>query len=721
MTPPLRFLAPAVLAAALLPARAAFIVDQVTVRRAGNDAVLELQFATEVQFQRVIATAAGDTVIVAYQLVATTNREVGPGSQLLALDHLKGLERLRLTDEPAQGERERRIVLQLAGAGAVQARAGRDKQRLEILLVGQGGALAETPAAAPPAAAADDRAAALLATARERLAAGQPAAALEALNALLDLPPGPATPEAQALAGQAWEAAGEPGRARAEYETFLKLYPEDPQAASIRQRLAGLAPATTAPRAERPAARPEEATLTASTSMSFLGGNGRVRSQEFQDSPIAGLPPVAGEPQFSDERTRQLYNDVDVNWRRRNAEVDQRFVFRDAYTTDLERPDRSKNRLSSLYFDHKALKDGWGGRIGRQSGTGGGILGRFDGAQGWWMATRQLKLGAAVGAPSEPLFDTKRWFAGLRADADRLVGGLGAGVFLIEQRIDGELDRRAAGLDLRWFDGGSTVFAQLDYDLAFGALNIASLQGTHVTAGNTVWTLLLDRRVLSTLSLGNALTFEDPTQPGVIFRNIQDRLANTTVAALRDQIRRLTPMVSQAQLGVTHPLSAHWTTGGSLQLTNTGAIPPVPEVPGFENGRPATGDIVSATAQLIGLNLLSERDTHVGAVTLIRSPQLDGMVLSYNQSAFWWSHWQVEPSLQYYRDRTAENSRSERWTPGLRVTYRGWKKLALESALTYEIGTASREAPDPGGSGQTVTTREGSNRASYSLGARLEF
>lgn len=714
---PIRILAVAV-AAACLPAQAAFIVDQVLVRREGADVVLELQFSTDVLFQRVIATAAGDTVIVAYQLVASTNREVGPGSQLLALDHLRGLERLRLTDEPTQAERERRIVLRLGTAGPVLARAGRDSQRLEIVLVGQGGAITG-PAAATP----DDGAPALLATARARLAAGEPLPALEALNALLDQPPGPATREAQALAGQAWEAAGLPERARAEYETFLKLYPEGDDAEAVRHRLAGLPAGTAAPvaSAEPSAHPPEDTTLTASTSMTWLGGNGRVRSQEFQDSPIAGLPPVAGEPQFSDDRTRQLYNDVDIHWRRRNTELDQRFVFRDAYTTDLERSDRSKNRLSSLYFDHKALKDGWGGRIGRQSGTGGGILGRFDGAQGWWMASRTLKLGAAAGAPAEPLFDTKRWFWGLRADAERIVGGLGAGVFLIEQRIDGELDRRAAGLDLRWFDGGSTLFAQVDYDITFGALNIASVQGTHVTADDTVWTVLLDRRVLSTLSLGNALTFEDPSQPGVIFRNIQDRLANTTVDALRRQIRRLTPMISQAQLAVTHPLSAHWTTGGSVQLTNTGAIPPVPEVPGFEDGRPATGDIVSATAQLIGLNLLSDRDTHVGAVTVIRSPGLDGLVVSYNQSSWWWTHWQFEPSLQYYRDRLPEGSRSERWTPGLRLTYRGWKRVALETALTYEIGTASREGPDPAGGPLPVTTRERSNRASYSLGARLEF
>jgi hypothetical protein len=242
-----------------------------------------------------------------------------------------------------------------------------------------------------------------------------------------------------------------------------------------------------------------------------------------------------------------------------------------------------------------------------------------------------------------------------------------------------------------------------------------------VAEDNTVYTLLYDRRALSPLSLGNALTFEDPTRPGEIFRDIASRLASTTVGALRAQILKITPMVTQAQAGVTRPLNPHWTVGGSLGLTNTGAIPPVPEVPGFENGRPATGDIVSASAQLIGLNLLGDRDTHVGAMTVIRSPLLDGLLLSYNQSAWWWTDWQVEPSLQYYRDRTPEGSRSERWTPGLRITYRGWKKLALETAVTYEIGSATRMTADPGGAAPLVTTEERSRRASYSLGARLEF
>ncbi|MCB1995889.1 MAG: hypothetical protein KDG57_08455, partial [Rhodoferax sp.] len=514
-------------------------------------------------------------------------------------------------------------------------------------------------------------------------------------------------------------------RARAEYETFLRLYPQGEDSDRVRQRLAGLPAEAARPApqvAERePAAPRDDTTLDASVSMNWYGGNGQLRSQDFQDSPIAGLPPTVGEAQFSSDRASQVIGAADLSWRRRTDDQDQRVVFRNAYTRDLERPEKSRNRLSAAYFDHRALKDGWGVRLGRQSPTGGGVMGRFDGLQGYVTPVGKLRLGAVAGVPAEPLFDTQRHFYGLRVEQDRVVGALGGSLYAIEQRIDGEVDRRAVGMDLRWFSGGTSVFAQFDYDVAFNATNAVSVQGTHVAEDNTVYTLLYDRRALAPLSLGNALTFEDPAQPGVIFTRIAPRLANTTVAALREQIVALTPMVTQAQAGITKPLNPHWSVGASLGLTNTGAIPPVPEVPGFETGRPATGDIVSATAQLIGLNLLSDRDTHVGVITTIRSPQLDGLLLAYNQSAWWWTDWQVEPSLQYYRDRTPEGSRSERWTPGLRITYRGWKKVALETSLTYEIGKATRMLADPAGSAPPTATQESSRRASYALGARFEF
>ncbi|WP_284619041.1 tetratricopeptide repeat protein [Aquabacterium humicola] len=795
MKPPFPILPCAFAAPLLFAAGAACsqVIDEVDIRREGDDAVLQVRFATEVQFQRSATTRSGDLTQVVYSLLTTTNRQLATPMQARRLRAAAGVPEIELTDEADRsepGDQLRRLVLRFGEPVQLRVRAGRGNRAIDVVLTGKGRGLplpaspaaraaparppapapapvpAPAPTAAPttapitappttaptagppvapPAGAAPGTAAApataaaspeleartaeLLARARAAFDAGRHAEAIEALNQLLELPPTTSTRDAQELAGRVHLAAGDPARARAELETYLTLWPQGEGSDRVRALLATLPAAPTLATPGMPGAPsmaeaitappPEpEVTINGSTSLTAYGGNGQVRSRDFLDSPIAGVPQVAGDPTLSADRSRQLYTDVDLNWRRRNSALEQRFVFRDSYTRDQLRPDKSRNRLSALYFDHRSIAGGWSVRLGRQSPTGGGVTSRFDGARGSYQLTPRLKIGAVAGEPTDRYFDSKRRFLGASVDAERLPGGFGLGVYAIEQRIDGLTDRRAVGLDLRFFRAGTTVFSQFDYDVAIGALNTASVQATLITEDNTVWNALYDRRKLSTLALGNALTFEDPAQPGVLMRRIRDRLAGTTVAALRDQVRRITPDITQAQVGVTKPLNKNWQVAGSVQLTNTGAIPPVPEVAGFENGRPATGDIVTTSAQLIGLNLYSARDTHVLSVSRIASVLLDGTLVSYNNSSLLGS-WLVEPTLQWYRDTTSTGSSNRRWSPGLRVTYRGWKRLAVESAVTWEIGRATRHqnAVD----GALTTTQESTRRVNYSLGVRIEF
>jgi len=577
---------------------------------------------------------------------------------------------------------------------------------------------AEAPLLVP--AEVDARAQSLLTAAQAAVVQQNATGAIDLLNELLNLPPNRYTQVAQELAGVARARSGDTARARIEFETYLQLYPAGEGSDRVRRELAALpAPAPQAPPA---ATRPEaETTVTGSASVTYFGGNGQVRSQDFKDSPIAGLPQVAGDPLFSADKAQQLLTDIDLTWRRRDTEHDVRFVFRDSYTADLERSDKSKNRFTALYVDYKSLTGRYGVRLGRQSPTGGGVLGRFDGVSANMILRPKLKLSAVAGEATDTFFDSKRRFYGMSLDVDSLLPNFGAAAYVIQQTIDDYIDRRGVGVEMRYFKGGTSVFSQFDYDLLIKGLNIATVQGTVITDDNTVFNALYDRRTLAMLTLGNSLTFEDAANPGVLYTRIADRLANTTLLALRDQIKRTTPFITQAQLGITRPVNKTWQVGASAQLTNTGAIPPVPEVPGFENGRLATGNIYSVSGQLIGANLYSQRDTHVFSTTGISSPDLQGILLSYNNSSIAWNVWQLEPSLQYYRDRNTQGSTNERWTPGLRATYRGWDRWSLESNLTYELGKASRVGVDPNDPALTITAKESSNRANYSLGARYSF
>lgn len=740
-------------------------IDQVEVLREGAHTVMRIVFTEQVQLRRSITAQHAGLLTIQYALVAGTNAQLR-SSQQLRLGPRDGLPEMDLADDPEPDLRNRRIVVRLRGTRELSVRAGAGNRSIEVVLHDWAPvaavpvpAPAPTPPApppvpAPPAAAAsapdtasdpaaapapapspvavEATAMALMDSARQALQRGAWQAALDALNDVLALPPNRQSREALELAGVARARMGDYRRARLEFEAYLRQYPSGEGAERVRQELATL-PVGAPAAASRPAgvaapAKPTGQTLiNGSAGLNYYGGNGQVRSQEFKDSPLGGLPSTPGEPLLSSDRTRQAIGDLDLSWRHRDADQDMRFVLRDSYASDLERSDKSRNRLSSLYFDYRSLAPGAGGfglRAGRQSPQSGGVLSRFDGVTGYVVAAPQVKLSAVAGEPADKFFDSKRRFYGGAVEADGLVPNLGLSLYGIEQRIDAEIDRRAVGLEARFFKDGVSVFAQLDHDLMFKTTNIATVQGTWVFGDGSVVNALYDRRALPLLALGNALTFEDPAQPGVRFERIGDKLATTTLAALREQVRATTPFVTQAQLGFTRPLDKTWQLGASVQLTNTGAIPPVPGVAGYENGRPASGNLYAVNMQVVGANLLSARDTHVWSVGAVNGLTIEGWLLGYNHSSYLGAAWQIEPSLQYYRDKVgvgSTGSTSQRTTPALRLTWRGLKPWVFDSGFTYEIARVTRTAPDMTDPTLTVTTRESTRRVNYSLGTRYEF
>ena len=566
--------------------------------------------------------------------------------------------------------------------------------------------LAEVAAPSPALAAQyNAKAAALLAGAQAAYDRGDFPAAIDTLNALLNLPTNTSSRRAQEMIGRARLKVEDIARARSEFELFLQLYPTGADSREIRQLLATLPKPAVAARV-RP---PMEPTTTTSGSISlfYFGGQSQVRSQDFQTSPISGLPVLQSENTLSGTDLKQIQTNVDLNWRYRDSEKDMRFVFRDTASSDLLTEGRNRNRLSAMYFDQRSFVNGTNFRIGRQSPTGGGVLYRFDGIQGGYTFAPKWRVNAVYGKPSDDLLDTTRSFYGASIEAEALTKELSGNLYFNQGMIDGEIDRQAIGTELRYFSGGVSIFGQLDYDQVLQGLNIASLQGNWMFPDTTVANFMYDRRSTPFRSLGNILFFQDPAAP-TIARTIRELLLANSIDTLRSQVNGITAMQTQAMAGVTTPITTNWQVGSNITYTNVDEIAPVPII--LPTGQPSTGDLWSLGFQLIGSNLYSVRDTHVFSASFLSGPTYHGTLLSYNNLSSLNEQWQLEPSLRYYTQTDNTDTRTVRWTPGLRLTYRMRKQVSLETEATYEISEVN---------GPLRT--ESSTRLFYYFGARYDF
>jgi hypothetical protein len=213
------------------------------------------------------------------------------------------------------------------------------------------------------------------------------------------------------------------------------------------------------------------------------------------------------------------------------------------------------------------------------------------------------------------------------------------------------------------------------------------LQGTWQTQNRTTLNLLFDRRKAPTLTTTNAIFGQGTT-------SIETLLRTLSPEQIRQQARDVTATATQALAGFTTPVAEKWQAGADARLTNIGALPSVVLNGIVIPAQPATGNIYSYNLQAIGTNLYSGRDTSVYSLTYLTGPMQDGYLLSYNNlSAL--GDWTFEPSLRYYTQKDIQAVKLDRWTPGLRLSYRVRESLALESEFTWEktraIGPASRD------------------------------
>jgi len=501
--------------------------------------------------------------------------------------------------------------------------------------------------------------------------------AVNALNQLLILPPNSLSQQAQEMIGRARERSGQLGKAKAEYELYLKLYPDAEGAkrvkerlAMLEQRVAGLPPGARSTTSEPTESRAPVKTVFGSFAQYYYDGSTKSES-------AFNTPTTVDQASLSTRDLSSIVTTVDANARYRSDRSDTRLVFRDTDSVSLIDRNPSRNRLDAAYVDYRGLDNPYSFRLGRQTATSGGILGRFDGAIAGYKFTKNWRVNAEVGSPVDYGLDSTRYFYGLSLEAENIFDRWSGNVYGIRQMVDGIPDREAVGGEIRYFKNGNSLYSTVDYDTLFKKVNIATIQGSVQTKGQTTFTVLYDQRKAPPLSTTNAVFGQPVTSVDALLRTYtEDQLHQMALAITAD--------VKQVLASVTTPVSASWQLGDDYRLTNVGPLPAYNDGLIDIPATPGTGNIYSYTLQAIGSNLYSTRDISVFSGTWLKSPMFHGESVSYSNLTGLGAKWTLEPSLRWYTQRDTTDTKSDRYTAVLRITY-AWKEhISFEGEYDFE-------------------------------------
>jgi hypothetical protein len=688
----------------------AHVMESVEVQRLGKEAAIVVRFNTQVQYLRHTPRDRGKSLLIYVQRTGMRLPDEDSGPQTVRLPKTNMVPQFSVTypgpgdntlqvvfDQPTEfsvhsapdGRSITIVVPVLPGATdmAVQIKVPSVPSGVPPVAVprpAQPEPSAPPPAAAPSlpklaplsAAEIESRAKEWMDAATQAIAARRGVVAAERLNQILSLPPNSRTEAAQAMMGEAREYSGELSKARAEYETYLKLYPGGQHVARVKERLASLnrsvkqaLPAPGARGGEAPAV------WSAFGSLSQYYYRGQSHIETITPPPPGQLLFNRDTLSFTDQHA--LISTLDVQGRRRDAVTDTRIVLRDSDTRNFLEGQQSYNRLYAAYFERTDKELGYFVRAGRQVGIGGGIFGRYDGVWLGYNVVPTWRINTAAGSIVEFNSPFQRKFFSASADYASPPGGPGISIYYTAQNLEGLPDRRAIGYETRYFDPHTTLYGTVDYDLNFKAVNTAFVQANWRSDNGTNYFSNIDYRKSPPLSLLTALPGQislDPTQPTLDFRELLITSANTLgVEELRRQAAILTSESTLFALGFMRPFGSRWQLGADYRfarLSGTGASGILPAQDGTGNNHVISG-------QALGNNLLLTNDTTVFNTSLILAPLYTGR--AYNLTYVVPKNaWRFDGTLRYYTQNDTQEQRQTRYSPSLKVSYRWFDRLTLE-------------------------------------------
>ncbi len=516
------------------------------------------------------------------------------------------------------------------------------------------------------------------------------AAAIPLLTRLIEQPEFPERAEALELLGLARERSGQLAHAEAEYEEYLRRYPQGEAAERTRKRLRALAFATS------PASARARAAAEARSPWTLYGGISQLyrRDDAGFDNGVTS----------SDQTTQDaVLTDVALSARRRGERFDFASRVSAGYGLDLlEDGPGDQSRVTLMFAELHDRELDWTVRGGRQAGNAGGLLGTFDGLYAGYQLLPRFRLNAQLGYPVESTREgpaTDRRFYALSADLGTFAEAWDMSVYAVSQEYFGLTDRQAIGSEVRYFRPGVTFVGLVDYDLHFQDLNDVLLLGTVALPARWTMSVNLDHRKSPSLAARNALI-------GQAVTSFDELFGLYTPDEIEQLARDRTAQSDIYTLSLSRPLGERWQWSmdlSGMSLGDTPASGGVAETP--ESGM----DFVVST-QALGYGLFGRGDVSSLGLQYQSGDTTDAVSLGLNAQFPLGRLWRIGPRLRVdQREFHADGSEQLLYAPSLRTELR-WQKFSLEFEGGAEFGQRTLD-----------DASEDTTRYYLSLGYRYDF
>ena len=505
---------------------------------------------------------------------------------------------------------------------------------------------------------------ALMDDARKSMAAGEISRAIQIYTKVLQQPQHSRMAEAQEYLALAREKNGQMAHAKAEYQRYLSLYPDTEGATRVNQRLSALLAGDR---------QGSQSTVTANANAGSR--NSRQSDWRVQTYFSQYYRRDVNQQSDRDEIVSQsaLYSDVNFDARRRGERFDFSSRLSAGYRNDfLDERIGSGNalRVSYAYADMADAVTGLRGRIGRQSRNSGGVLGRFDGLNLGYQLNERIQLNTVIGKPaysSSDGIDSSRSFYGVSANYGPILENLDLGAFYIAQDVEGVQDRQAAGAEFRYFGANQSLWGMFDYDLAYGELASAFLQGSWRFESRLSIHGLVDRRGSPFLSASNALI----GQPVLTFQELVQIYSEDE---LRQLGRDRTSLSTTYTVGLSYPISPRLQINADASQSTMDATP-------ASGGVFATDESTYKyySGSLVASSILKEGDVSIISARFSDSDTSRVISLTFDSRYPIGRAWRINPRLRVdRRQRLSDPNYEWLYTPGIRLQYRRSQKFRIE-------------------------------------------